>query len=266
MENKVKNKGELMLKVLQNKSRTKKEWIKKCTDLGINIKTFYYHFNKFKKKGIIKHTPEDNKWMFLAPKDLADINEIRLYIDQIKSNNKDIRDLGADELINLCKLKSVSHDLLLMRFFEIAFKDSSYKDVYAKLLEAFRCILMHNLKDENLGIVTDLLSKNKEAILDFVKSGPLLLQRDAIYTLCLSSGRDVLEVLYEKIIKSEEQEYNYLKEAIRDCLKSHFHIFKVEIKRKLFDIAIDKRLKAEFCERAVDLLSDLSGLRPKILA
>jgi len=42
--------------------------------------------------------------------------------------------------------------------------------------------------------------------------------------------------------------------------------YKVEIKRKLFEIATDKEIDAKFNERAVDLLNELSGLRTKILA
>jgi len=204
--------------------------------------------------------------MYLVPKDQADTNEIRLYIDQIKSDNKNIRDLGADELINLCKSKVVTHDQFLMRFFEIAFNDESFKDVHPKLLEAFRCILIRNLEEENPEMVKNLLCKYKEAIKGFAISGSLKLQSDAIYTLRFCQGRDVLEVLYKKIMKTEKPEYNYLKEAIQECLKSHLQNFKVEIKRKLFEIATNKETDAKFNERAVDLLNELSGLRIKILA
>jgi len=266
MEKNKKNKGELMLEILQKKSRTKKEWIKKCTNQGINVKTFYYHFKKYKEQGVIRYKSEENEWMYLAPKDLADTNEIRLYIDQIKSDNKKIRDLGADELINLCKSKVVTHDQFLMRFFEIAFENESFKDVHPKLLEAFRCILIRNLKEENPEMVKNLIDKYKEAIKGFARSGSLKLQGDAIYTLRFCPSRDVLEVLYKKIMKSEKQDYNYLKEAIQDCLKSHLQNFKVEIKRELFEIATNEGLDVEFNERAVDLLNELSGLRTKILA
>ena len=266
MENNKKNKGELMLEILQKKSRAKKEWIKECTKQGISVKTFYYHFNKFEKLGKIKYNHEEKDWMFLIPKDLEDKNEIRLYIDQIKSNNKKIRKLGADELINLCKLKVVTHDSFLLRFFEITFKDDSFKDVHGKLLEAFRCILIRNLKDDNLDRVTNLLYENKDAIIDFVKSGSLPLQEGALYTLCLYQSRDILELLYEKIEKSKKQEYGYLKEAIRDCLKSHLQDFKVEIKRKLFEIATMNSLNVEVNERAVYLLTELSGLGLKFLS
>jgi len=266
MEKDKKNKGELMLELLQKKSRTKKEWIKKCTNQGISVKTFYYHFKKYKAQGIIKHKSEEDEWMYLAPKDQADTNEIRLYIDQIKSDNKKICDLGADELINLCKLKVVTHDQFLMCFFEIAFENESFKDVHAKLLEAFRCILIRNLTEENPEMVKNLLDKYKDAIKGFAISGSLKLQEAAIYTLRFCPGRDVLEVLYIKIMKSEKDDYNYLKEAIQDCLKSHLQNFMVEIKRKLFEIATNKGLDMEINERAVDLLNELSGLRPKILA
>ena len=266
MEKNKKNKGELILEILQKKSRAKKEWIKKCTNQGINLKTFYYHFNKYKEEGVIKYKSEEDEWMYLAPKDLADTNEIRLYMDQIKSDNKDIRDLGADELINLCKSKVVTHDQFLMRFFEIAFKNESFKDVHPKLLEAFRCILIRNLEEENPEMVKNLLYKYKEAIKGFARSGSLKLQEDAIYTLRFCPGRDVLEVLYKKIMKTKKPEYDYLKEAIQECLKSHLQNYKVEIKRKLFEIATDKEIDAKFNERAVDLLNELSGLRIKILA
>ena len=266
MEKDKMNKGELMLEILQKKSRTKKEWIKKCTNQGINVKTFYYHFKRYKEKGVIKHKSEEDEWMYLAPKDQADTNEIRLYMDQIKSDNKKIRALGADELINLCKSKVVTHDQFLMRFFETAFNDESFKDVHAKLLEAFRCILIRYLTEENPEMVKNLLDKYKDAIKGFAISGSLKLQEDAIYTLRFCPGRDVLEVLYKKIIKSEKQDYNYLKEAIQDCLKSHLQNYKVEIKRKLFEIATNKGLDVEINERAVNLLYELSGLRPKILA
>jgi len=260
------NKGELMLEILQKKSRTKKEWIKKCTKQGINVKTFYYHFKKYKEQGVIKHNSEKDEWMYLSPKDQADTNEIRLYIDQIKSDNKKIRALGTDELINLCKTKVVTHDQFLMRFFETVFKNESFKDVHSKLLEAFRCILIRYLTEEHSEMVKNLLDKYKEAIKGFARSGSLKLQSDAIYTLRFCPGRDVLEILYNKIIESEKQDYNYLKEAIHGCLKSHLQNFKVEIKRELFKIATNKKLDAEFNERAVNLLYDLSGLSEKILA
>lgn len=266
MENNKKNKGELMLEILQKKSRAKKEWIKECTKQGISVKTFYYHFKRYKEEGVIKHKSEEDEWMYLAPKDLADTNEIRLYMDQINSDNKKIRALGADELINLCQSKVVTHDQFLMHFFETAFKNESFKDVHAKLLEAFRCILIRYLTEENPEMVKNLLDKYKDAIKGFAISGSLNLQSDAIYTLRFCPGRDVLEVLYKKIIKSEKQDYKYLKEAIQDCLKSHLQNYKVEIKRKLFEIATNKGLYVEFNERAVDLLYELSGFQIKILA
>ena len=260
------NKGELMLEILQKKSRAKKEWIKECTNQGISVKTFYYHFKKYKEQGVIKHKSEEDEWMYLAPKDQADTNEIMLYIDQIRSDNKKIRALGADEMINLCKSKVVTHDQFLMRFFETAFNDESFKDVHAKLLEVFRCILIRNLEEENPEMVKNLLDKCKDAIKGFAISGSLKLQGDAIYTLRFCPRRDVLEILYKKIIESEKQDYNYLKEAIQGCLKSHLQNFKVEIKRKLFEIATNKGLDVEFNERAVNLLYELSGLSGKILA
>lgn len=266
MEKNKKNKGEIMLGILQEKSRTKKEWIKKCTDRGMSVKTFYYHFKKFEKLGKIKYNREENEWKFLIPKDLADNNEIRLYIDQIKSNNKDIRKLGADELIKLCQLKVVTHDLFLLMFFETAFKDVRFKDVHVKLLEAFRFILIRNLKEDNFDMIITLLAKNKTAIMDFIKSGSLPLQEGAIYTLRFGQSRDLLELLYEKIEKSEKSEYDYLKDAIRNCLESHFDNYKIEIKRKLFEIATMNRLSVEVNERAVYLLTELSGLGPKFLA
>jgi len=266
MEKDKMNKGELMLKILQKKSRTKKEWIKECAKQGINVKTFYYHFKRYNEHGVIKHKSEEDEWMYLAPKDQADTNEIRLYMDQIRSDNKNLRALGADELINLCKSKVVVHDQFLMRFFETAFNDESFKDVHAKLLEAFRCIYIRNLEEENPEMVKKLLNKYKEAIKGFAISDSLKLQSDAIYTLRFCPGRDVLGVLYEKIMKSEKDDYNYLKEAILGCLKSHLQNYKVEIKRKLFEIATNKGLDAEFNERAVGLLNELSGLRQKIFA
>ena len=261
-----KNKGELMLEILQKKSRTKKEWIKKCTNRGISVKTFYYHFKRYKEEGVIKHKFEEDEWMYLAPKDQADTNEIRLYMDQIKSDNKKIRALGADELINLCKSKVVTHDQFLMRFFETEFKNESFKDVHAKLLEVFRCILIRNLEEENPEMVKNLLDKYKDAIKGFAISGSINLQADAINTLRLCPGRDVLEILYKKIMKSEKDDYKYLKEAIQDCLKPHLQNYKVEIKRKLFEIATNKGLDVEINERAVDLLYELSGLSGKFLA
>ena len=115
-------------------------------------------------------------------------------------------------------------------------------------------------------MVKNLLDKYKEAIKGFARSGSLKLQSDAIYTLRFCPGRDVLEILYNKIIESEKQDYNYLKEAIHGCLKSHLQNFKVEIKRKLFEIATNKGLDVEFNERAVNLLYELSGFQIKILA
>ncbi len=112
----------------------------------------------------------------------------------------------------------------------------------------------------------NLLYKYKEAIKGFARSGSLKLQEDAIYTLRFCPGRDVLEVLYIKIMKTKKPEYDYLKEAIQECLKSHLQNYKVEIKRKLFEIATDKEIDAKFNERAIDLLNELSGLRIKILA
>jgi hypothetical protein len=264
MKKNKKNKGEVMLEILQKKNRTKKEWIKKCTNQGINIKTFYYHFKKYKEQGVIKYIPEENEWMIVFPKDRADPKEIKLYIDQIKSDNKEIRDLGAKELINLCKLKVVEHDSFLMRFFKLAFKNESFKTVHGELLKAFRCILLRNVTEDNVEMVKNLSYEYKDVLMGFARSGPLKLQSAAINTLCYCPRRDVLEVLYEKIGTGEKQEYDFLKEAIQVCLKEHLQDFKVEMKRKLFEIAISTEFDREVNERAVDLLKELSGLRKKV--
>jgi hypothetical protein len=126
--------------------------------------------------------------------------------------------------------------------------------------------MIRNLEEENPEMVKNLLYNYKEAIKGFAISGSLKLQSDAIYTLRFCPGRDVLEILYKKIIKSEKQDYKYLKEAIQGCLKSHLQNYKVEIKRELFEIATNKGLDAEFNERAVDLLYELSGLGGKFPA
>jgi len=261
-----KKKSEIMREVLQEKSRPKKKWKKECINRGMSEKTFYYHFKNFKKRGEIKYSPEEKEWMLVGPKDKADHKEIKLYIDQIKNQNKNIRGLGADELIHLCKLKVVTHDSFLMRFFEMGFKDDSIKDVHTKLLDAFRYVLIRSLKDNGTDMVIDMLEKNKDSIKDFIKSGSLKLKSDAIFILRICPSKDVLDLLYEKILSSPKPEYEYLKEAIRECLKSHLTDYKVEIKRKLFEIATSKSSGVEISERAIDLLYDLSGLRNKILA
>ena len=79
-------------------------------------------------------------------------------------------------------------------------------------------------------------------------------------------GKDVLDLIYDEITRSEKTEYEYLREAICDCLKSHLEDYKVEIKRKLYEIATEKSSDGQIKERAIDLLYGLSGLRKKIIA
>jgi len=261
-----KKKSEIMLDILQKKSRTKKEWKKECFNQGVGEKTFYYHFKNFQKQGKIKYITEEKEWMIVLLTNQADQGEIKLYIDQIKNKNAKIRKLGTDELINLCKSKVVENNPFLIRFFEITFNNNSFKDVHGKILEAFRYILIRNLKEDNSEVIVELMMKNKDAIIRFINSGSLKLKSDAINTLRFCPGKDVLDILYERIKISDKQEYDYLKEAIRDCLKSHLKDYKVELKRKLFEIATATNSTEEVKERAIDLLYELSGLREKIIA
>jgi hypothetical protein len=260
-----KNAG-IMLGVLQGKSISKKEWRETCIDLGVNIKTFYYNFSNLKKNGQIKHTPEGKAWMPVKPGYLANHKEIMLYVDQMRSENDVLRRLGADELVNLCKSKVVTHDPFMMRFFETSFRDESFKDIHSKLLEAFENIILRNLKEDKHEIIAHLMGKHKDAIMGLAKSGSPKLESDAINVLRFCPCKDVLDLLYEKIEYSEKTEYDYIREAIRDCLKSFSKDNKVEMKRRLFKIATAEKSDETIRKRAVDLLVDLSGLEKKFLA
>jgi hypothetical protein len=244
-------------KVLQEKSRSKKELREECKKRGIPQATFYYQFNTLKSNNEIIYL-FDEKVYQLVERDLADTKEIRLYIDYIKNPNIKLREVGINELTHLCASRVVTHDSSLIQFFEKAFTDASYHDIHAKLLEAFRCVLGRCLGEEQEEMKTRLLEQNKTALLNFIQMGSLSLQKTALSTLTLRSTRETLEYLLELIERKSSDEYQYLRGVILKGLRSYLEKYKLDIKTKLFEIATTNT-HAEIKDRAIDLLGELSA-------
>ena len=91
-------------------------------------------------------------------------------------------------------------------------------------------------------MVKNLLSKNKKAIMGFIKSGSLKFKRRAISIITLTKDIEVLEFLYNIIKEGSDEEYNYLKENIWESFKTYSDDYRIEIKRKIFNISTRKKL------------------------
>ena len=243
--------------VLKEKPLTKKEWIEGCNKEGIKQSTFHNHFKTLKSNNELEYHADENVFQ-LIERNLADTKEIQLYIDYIKSSNVKLREYGIRDLTSLCASRIVTHDSSLLRFFQIAFADPSYQDIHAKLLEAFRIVLLRCLKEKQEEMIKKLLEQNKTALLNFIRGGSLSLQKTALSTLTLRLTRETLEYLLELIERKSSDEYQYLRGVILKGLRSYLEKYKLDIKTKLFEIATTNA-DVEIKDRAIDLLGDLSA-------
>ena len=253
-----KRKVEIMREILKEKGLTKKEWREECVKRGMSEKTFYYHFPLLKKRREIKFIPNEKIWVLLSPPDRADPREIKLCIDEMECKEERIRNLGVEEFVRLCRDKVVIHDPRLKYFFRKSLCDNSFNDIHEKLLRAFRYVIAHILKDENYEMLETLLNENKDVIMDFVKSGSLKLKRKAMSILALTRDKDALNLLFEIIKESTDEDYRDLKEDVWENFQFYFNDHRIEIKTKLYEIATAKKSTDSITDRAIDLLSRFS--------
>lgn len=252
-------------KIIKEKPRSKKEWLEECKKKGIKQATFYNHFKTLNKNNELKYLSDEKKYQLRERNNLAHIAEIRLYVAEIKNTDPQLRNIGLNELMNLCKTQVVTHDSSLLQFFENVFKDDNFSSIHKQLLEVFQYILLNCIKEEQEDLITRLLERNKEAILKFLLSGLPPLQRTAISTLSLRPNRDILNHLYNIIEKNNDENFKALSSVILESLQSHIKQYKVDIKTKLYEIATATS-NPEIKGRTINLLGELSGSIEHILA
>lgn len=274
----------LIKKILEQKSRTGEEFREEAKKLGIKRSTFFTQRKNLVVRGEIQSYWDfktgENIWTIIGTDNKANLNKIGLCIDEIKSKNKRLRNLGADEFVHVCQTMIVTHDPRVRVFFKKAFNDSSLRDVHEKLLLAFKCILARTLSDGNNEMVTLLLNENKMAIKKFASTtainwevkgsyvDSIRLKKNALYILSLALDNEVLAILYDLIEKSKADEYSMLKAEILDIFRSYPSQFHDDIKRGVFKIAMkeDTKKNEEVIDRAITLLVDLAESRKIIYA
>lgn len=272
-----KKKAAMVLKeLLETKPLTSGEFINKALKENIKRSNFFTQRKNLQEKGEIKsyRDPQTGKtlWKITEASDKANLDEIDLCLDEMKSNNKRLRSLGADEFVFLCQTKLVTHNSRVRLFFKKTFTEDSFKDIQRKVLLAFKYVLARSLENENHELFTSLLEENKLMLKKLAQASPtvsdkgkvekdsMILKKTALSILGLIKDTESLDIFYDIIEKSTPDEYDGLKSDIINIFRSYPNVYHHEIKRKLYQIATkeNNKKKEEIIDRAINLLDDLA--------